>query len=104
MSGLEEGSGAGGRKAPAGGLQEADAAQINIKPVSFIGLWMLGYELQLGGLNPPQKAELSWGLSPFASPAFRLVSGVPFRLNNIKNRKFAPSSMVAGKLFPLRQE
>lgn len=47
------------------------------------------------------KLELSWGLSLFASPALSLVSRDPFRLNNIKNRKFAPRSMVAENFFHL---
>lgn len=57
-----------------------------------------------GPAEPNCETELSWGLSSFPSPALGLVSGDPFRLNNIKNRKFTPSSVVAGKLFPLRQE
>ena len=57
-----------------------------------------------GLLSPTVKLKPCWGFSSFASPALRLVSREPFRLNSIKNRKFAPSSIVAGKLFPLGQE
>ena len=57
------------------------------------------YRLQLGCWAQLWNWNHVVGFSSFASPALRLVSRDPFRLNSIKNRKFAPSSIVAGKLF-----
>lgn len=86
------------------GCIRQNAVQINTKLIS-LGLRFLGMKWASSGwLNPTTKLELYWEPSSFASSALRLVSRDLFRLNKIENRKFIPSSMVAGKLFPLRQE